>query len=519
MSRVHGRSATAMRRAGGVIAVCCALGAGALTSAPGASAAAPPGAGEAAVATASPGAPSSAPSAGGFPSGQASGPPNVGAGAPAAVPDGKAASAARADLALHTEFGPTAVPAPQAAPEAVPEAAPEAGAGQSAAGVPATRPVPPPRSAPTAPAADTTTPTAAPTAEAPGAARAERLAPDADGVFDYRVTALNHGPSQAVDVVITDQLPRQLVFVSSPDGCTAQGRTITCGPLPALAVGASHTWLITVALADDYSGDGSDITNVVAVSSQTADPDPANNTASLTGVHVPPGTGKADLSLRKTALLPDGRRWVRPGETFSYRVTVHNDGPSTARNVQVTDPLPEVLRFVSSPDGCTAAGTAPQTVRCPLLDRLPAGESVAYEIVVRVRESEPRAGGGDGHGDGHGGHGGGHGGDGSHGGRLSEIDNIASVTSTTRDPVPGNNRNPSGTTGPGGGPLYLKHPSGPTRPPHPTDPGRPHPGDPHPGRPQLPNTGRELPGWLPWSAGTTLAAGGALVVLARRTRR
>ncbi|GGZ13879.1 hypothetical protein GCM10010387_02420 [Streptomyces inusitatus] len=481
MRSVHGRSATAARRAGGVIAACCVLAAGALISAPGASASATPGAD--APAAASPA--SASPSADGSPSSHPTPalrpvqlpvqtPARTPAGTtPGPTPDSKAAPGERADLALHTEVGPAAT-AQAASPEAAPGAA---------APAPVTRPVEPP-------------------AATAGAARAERPV-NADGVFDYRITALNHGPSQAVNVVITDELPPQLTFVSSPDGCTAQGRTITCGPLASLAVGATHTWLITVALVDDYTGDGSDITNIVAVDSQTADPYPANNTASTTGIHVPPGAGKADLSLRKTALLPDGRNSVTPGETFTYRLTVHNKGPATARNVQVTDPLPEELRFVSSPGGCAPSGGFGRTVSCPPLDRLPAGESVTYEIVVRVRENAPRYGGGDG------GHGGGH---------RTEIDNIASVTSTTADPVPGNNRNASGTTAPDGGPLYLKHGSRPTHPPRPTDPtgpGHPHPG----GRPQLPSTGRELPRWLPWSAGLTLAAGGALVVLARRSTR
>ncbi|WP_197359378.1 DUF11 domain-containing protein, partial [Streptomyces clavuligerus] len=304
---------------------------------------------------------------------------------------------------------------------------------------------------------------------------------DGENIFEYRITVTNHGPSQAVGVLVTDELPDALVFDSSPDGCTAQGRRITCGPLARLAADESHSWRLIVKLADDYTGNGSDITNVVGVSSSTADPDPANNTASTTGLPVTPGT--ADLALTKTAVLPEGKRWVSPGDTYAYRITVRNNGPATALRVQVTDPLPEVLRFVSSPDGCTATG---QDVRCPRLDRLAPGASVTYTIDVQVRQQpqppvrdagtppaatattvtavdgEQTEAGGDG------GHGGGHGGNGGHGGghgQLKEIDNIATVTSATRDPEPGNNSNRAGTTGPDGGPLYLRTVSKPH--PHP----------------------------------------------------
>ncbi|WP_073790337.1 DUF11 domain-containing protein [Streptomyces uncialis] len=353
-----------------------------------------------------------------------------------------------------------------------------------------------------------------------------RLAAEGDGLtHTYRLTAINHGPARAVDVVVTDELPAALEYVSGPRDCAARGRTVTCGPLAALRAGESYSWLITVRLSPGYTGDGSDITNIAAVSSGTPDPDHGNNQVSLGGLGgVPPGVGIADLSLGKTAVLPEGRSWVVPGDTFTYRVEVRNQGPGTARDVKVTDPLPRVLSFVSSPDGCAVSGPTRQLVTCPSLERLPAGEHAVYRIVVRVLDETTLRGGSGG--GGHGGH--------QHQG--CEIENLATVTSSTRDPDPADNTNPPGTTGPGGGPLYLKHPGGkpsphPTRPPtprptpHPTRPGDGHgPGHGHDhghgkpggGRPHLADSGREVPGWLPWSAGAALTTGGLLVFLARR---
>ena len=49
--------------------------------------------------------------------------------------------------------------------------------------------------------------------------------------FDYTFTVYNTGPSTATSVTITDTLPATLHFVSSPDGCTAVGQVVTCGPI------------------------------------------------------------------------------------------------------------------------------------------------------------------------------------------------------------------------------------------------------------------------------------------------
>ncbi|MGW4380217.1 DUF11 domain-containing protein [Kitasatospora sp. NPDC004531] len=122
--------------------------------------------------------------------------------------------------------------------------------------------------------------------------------------FQYTVTASNAGPSQAVDVKATDTLPAQLSFVSSADGCTATGQTVGCGPVAGLAAGASKAWTFTVRLDAAYTGDGSDIANRATVSSDTGDPNPANNTGPEPGVGLPggaPGPAVADLELSKAA--------------------------------------------------------------------------------------------------------------------------------------------------------------------------------------------------------------------------
>ncbi|MFJ3880517.1 DUF11 domain-containing protein [Streptomyces sp. NPDC090077] len=350
--------------------------------------------------------------------------------------------------------------------------------------------------------------------------------------YDYLVTVTNHGPSTARRVTVTDRLPAALEFLTSRDGsCTAAGRTVTCGPLPTLAVGASHTWVITVRLAPGYRGEGGDIVNEAVVDAGTTDPRPANNSTSLTGLVLPPSALLADLSLTKTAVLAEGREDVRPGEKFTYLISVHNAGPATARQVAVTDRLPAPLTLLYSPDDCTTAPGEEPLVRCPALDRLPPGATAEFRITVRAadgteedRAANPPAG------------------------RCSPIENTARVTSVVRDPDPSDNSNAPGTTGPDGGRLCLVHAPRQNHADHhhsqkpgpqheadrPDDHGRPAPdhgrpapddGRPAPGhqapaeRPapgELADCGTRLPQWAAWASAALLTCGAALRATARR---
>ncbi|MGE7389877.1 DUF11 domain-containing protein [Streptomyces sp. NPDC004126] len=338
--------------------------------------------------------------------------------------------------------------------------------------------------------------------------------------YDYLVTVTNHGPSTARQVTVTDRLPTALEFLASRDGCaaTATGRTVVCGPLPTLAVGASHTWVITVRLAPGYRGEGGDIVNEAAVEAGTTDPHPANNSTSLTGLVLPPSALLADLSLTKTAVLAKGRKDVRPGEKFTYLIKVHNAGPATARQVAVTDRLPDSLALLSSPDDCASAPGEEPLVRCPAFDRLPPGETAEFRITVRaLTGEEDRAN--------------------PPGGRCTAIENTARVSSAVRDPDPSDNANAPGTTGPDGGRLCLVHGARPGRDHHDHHDHHDHPRKPDPheaeepdhGRPapppppapapdpgELADCGTRLPPWLAGASAGLLACGTALRAAARR---
>lgn len=217
----------------------------------------------------------------------------------------------------------------------------------------------------------------------------------AGGGITYRLTVVNHGPSDATAVTATDSLPAALTVTSVDDACTATGQTIRCA-LGTLAAGKAVTVVITAALDPAYQGTA--LANTATATSPVTDPDESNNSSTVST----PVETHADLSVVKTS-DPAG---VTPGSVFDYTIVVTNAGPSTARAVVLTDTVPAGLAINSVSTGCTVDGRA---VTCQLGD-LPIGQSI---VSLRVRLAAGYDGG--------------------------SVTNTATASSRTTDPDPSNN--------------------------------------------------------------------------------
>ncbi|MCX5127257.1 hypothetical protein [Streptomyces sp. NBC_00347] len=121
--------------------------------------------------------------------------------------------------------------------------------------------------------------------------------------FTYTVTVRNGGPSVARKVTVADPLPAALAFVSSPGGCTAVGRDVTCGTATTLDPGAERSWTFTVRLDPAHTGDGTGLRNTATARADTADPNPLDNSGSagVPGGRVRPPTADIELTKRATA--------------------------------------------------------------------------------------------------------------------------------------------------------------------------------------------------------------------------
>jgi uncharacterized repeat protein (TIGR01451 family) len=201
----------------------------------------------------------------------------------------------------------------------------------------------------------------------------------AGAAITYTLVLINNGPSDAINTVVSDPLPAGLSVlpggVTASDGvdCNTAGSIVSCamGTLPA---GQSRTIVIT-ALVAAGTADGATMTNTATVTSDTTGPVDTRTSSTST-----PVTTAADVRVSK-APVDDP---PEAGTDQSYVISVANDGPSTAREVLLTDPLPDATTFVSAIAGsggsCSAQGGE---ISCPLGD-LVRGSSTTVRVTVHI---------------------------------------------------------------------------------------------------------------------------------------
>jgi uncharacterized repeat protein (TIGR01451 family) len=151
----------------------------------------------------------------------------------------------------------------------------------------------------------------------------------------YTLTITNNGPAAADGIVLTDPIPgyvsggTAVTMTSQPSNYTCTtGATVTCTQLSgSLANGDSDGFVITVTRP---LFDGSNTNNATAYSSTVGDNDRDNNRASATVVVE----AVADVTVQAKSVTPDT---VKSGVEATYLITIRNNGPSTAQNVQVID--------------------------------------------------------------------------------------------------------------------------------------------------------------------------------------
>jgi uncharacterized repeat protein (TIGR01451 family) len=149
----------------------------------------------------------------------------------------------------------------------------------------------------------------------------------------YELVVSNAGPSDAQNVVFTDDLDVNVTFVNASPGCVESGGDVICtvGTLPA---GTSVDYLISVQVGNVPSG--TILANAVVVTTDTTDPEPANNTDSITTTVAQNLGPSADLGITKS----DDPDSVVAGEYVTYTLTITNDGPAIATNVRVLELVP-----------------------------------------------------------------------------------------------------------------------------------------------------------------------------------
>lgn len=164
---------------------------------------------------------------------------------------------------------------------------------------------------------------------------------------EFTIVVTNNGPSDALNVTVTDDVPAGLSCQSTTPasaGCSGTPGGDVTWSLGTIVAGDSVTLTMTV------RGElvGAQL-NVATVSSPT---DPTDDSDDAT-VTVDP---MADLEMEKTG-PPSGN--VDSGADFDYTLRITNNGPDPAVTPEVTDTLPAGLTYVSH---AFAVGTGTCTI-------------------------------------------------------------------------------------------------------------------------------------------------------------
>jgi large repetitive protein len=223
------------------------------------------------------------------------------------------------------------------------------------------------------------------------------------GNLTYYLTVINHGPTFAGQVVITDHLPSDAVFKSANKGGIyhADNHKVEW-TIDTLYMGETIEVEVYVELIEEVPAERN-IMNLASVDSDTHDPDMSNN-LSVHSLKV--SEPQADLVISKST----NKTTVIPGEEIEYNIVLTNNGPEPAIQVVITDVLSNHFSFIETNENGVYSPSN-HSVNWTFL-QIPAGHTINIRLKVMVNADTP----GD-----------------------IQITNIATVSAQTQDPDPSNN--------------------------------------------------------------------------------
>ena len=164
----------------------------------------------------------------------------------------------------------------------------------------------------------------------------------AGNLITYTLNIINNGPSDAQNIVVTDNTAQDILNPEySLDG-------VNYSPWPGSLnlgnLGNGGTVQVLIRGTVNPSTLNNNLANTATITSDTPDPDPSNN---IDDTDTPINTS-ADLAVTKTSSPSP----VKAGDPLTYTITITNNGPSDATNVNLIDAVPvSVENPVFSVDG------------------------------------------------------------------------------------------------------------------------------------------------------------------------
>ena len=184
----------------------------------------------------------------------------------------------------------------------------------------------------------------------------------------WTIYVFNHGPDTAVDAFVNDILPKGLKYINHETATGDYNNDTGIWDIGDMASGSGATlYIYTVVTLTNGN-----ITNIAVANSSTEDPDPENNEDNDT-INV---TSIADLEIIKVV----SNKNPHFGENITWTVTVTNNGPCDAYDVNVTDKLPAGLIYQTDDSN----GKYNATTGIWTIGKLENGSSVSLIITTLV---------------------------------------------------------------------------------------------------------------------------------------
>ncbi|RZK60685.1 MAG: DUF11 domain-containing protein [Pedobacter sp.] len=209
----------------------------------------------------------------------------------------------------------------------------------------------------------------------------------------FTIVVKNNGLADATGVKVTDQLPTGYTYISSTVSTGAYNNATGIWTVGNLANGTSAT--LTVTATVNASGT---YANTATITGSETDPDPGNNSSTVTPV---PGAIQANLGVLKTV----NNAAPTMGTEVVFTIAANNAGPNNATNVKVTDLLPAGYTYISS---TVTTGAFDRITGTWTIGNFANGASATMSITAKVNSTGPYA-------------------------------NTAVIAGAEIDPVPGNN--------------------------------------------------------------------------------